>query len=160
MIFLISLQMAYAEGVSNTNTSNMGELVLKLNQYNLNTANSWFQPVVIRKKPGNYAFTVSGPVWFTKSSKKWPGAYLDSGGITGNVPFVYCKIYKSPYIKGGKILLGWVGIGVNGTLDTEVTFQTVNFGEVDHNTNIYPLSNEPKNLDVIFNKDKSYLEDI
>ncbi len=26
-IFLISLQMAYAEGVSNTNTSNMGELV-------------------------------------------------------------------------------------------------------------------------------------
>ena len=86
----------------------INDLTLRIDSHNLNTASSWFQPVVVRQVSGrSYAFTVAGPVYFTKESKKWPGAYLDSSSLPFYMPYI-CKEYRSPYIKGGKIGLGWI----------------------------------------------------
>ena len=156
--FILSVPGVYGNNTSGITPQVFDELKLQINYYNLYTANSWFQPVVIRKKPGNYAFTVAGPVYFTKSSKKWPGAYWDSSAITDPVPLVYCQVYRSPYIKGGHIGLLWVGIGANGEPNTEIRIQQVQFGETDKNTTSYPFNQEKyNNFTLKFNKNVSLL---
>ena len=40
------------------------------------TASSWFKPHIVRNTAGGtFAWTVSGTVWFSKASGKWPGYY-------------------------------------------------------------------------------------
>lgn len=91
-----------------TPTTYAGDLGLRVDTHNLNTVNSWFQPYVERKVTGrSYAWTVTGPVYFTKESGKWPGGYFDGGGLPWMVPVAAAKVYRSSYIKGAKLILGW-----------------------------------------------------
>ena len=113
----------------------INDLGLRIDNHNLNTASSWFQPVVVRQVSGrSYAFTVAGPVYFTKESKKWPGAYLDSSSLPFYMPSYICKEYRSPYIKGGKIGLGWIsldqaGTGLTTLPNNNIHYTTVEFGD-------------------------------
>ena len=111
------------------------DLGLRIDNHNLNSASSWFQPVVVRQISGrSYAFTVAGPVYFTKESKKWPGAYLDSSSLPFYMPSYICKEYRSPYIKGGRIGLGWIyldqaGTGLTTLHNGNIHYTTVEFGD-------------------------------
>jgi hypothetical protein len=50
--FILSVPGVYGNNTSGIIPQVFDELKLQINYYNLYTTNSWFQPVVIRKKPG------------------------------------------------------------------------------------------------------------
>jgi hypothetical protein len=120
-----------------------GDLALKIDTHNINTQSSWFQPCVIRKVVGrNYAWTVQGPVFFTKTSGKWPGWYDDSGALLWYMSAATCRSYKTPYIKGAKLGLLWAYIDPKvsgfkylneGINKSEIHTETYEFGNTSEN---------------------------
>lgn len=152
-----------------------GELNLRVDEHNLRTADSWIQPVILRQSAGDFGWTAAGPIWFTKSSGKWPGAYWESGAILNGMWVLPTAEYHSPYISGGKIVLVWrliVGIAeekstfnkANSDVD-EIGIVTVKFGEPNTNVTTTTVGNgknsllDVKNLNFAakYNQNKSFL---
>lgn len=119
---------------------------------NINTANSYIQPAITVRTLGYYAWTASGPVFFSHGNS--PGAYWDSGGIVPGSYIIYCKIYRSPWIKGGAILLAWAPLTLMGT-SNEVYIKKITFGDVSSTSDV--IGNKSVDVDFKFNRTHSVL---
>ncbi len=137
LVLLTMLCLTFVFCITTTSQIYAGDLALKNDVHDLNTINSWFQPCVIRNVAGrSYAWTVQGPVYFTKASGKWTGWYGDSGGLPWYMSATTCRSYGSPYIRGAKLWLLWVYIDprasgftyLDGINKSEIHNETYEFG--------------------------------
>lgn len=152
---LLSIPSIYATDFSEDNPVE-GKMSLSVNTGNLRTSSSWIQPVINVNNPDYYAWTVIGPVYFTKASGKWPGSYWESGGLIPRVKKYTCPVYRSPYIVNGALGLAWAYInpsdpeGVNGR---DIRIKKVSYGE--NNSDIVYFGEENKEFDIKFNLKQS-----
>ena len=113
---LLMLCLTMITGITSAAPTYAADMDLKFDYHDLHTKDSWFQPVIIRNVPGrNYAWTCYGSVYFDEDSRKTQQSYWDSGALLWYMPTHLCGIYKSPYIRGAKLQLGWIYIDPSGT---------------------------------------------
>jgi len=119
---------------------------LKIDSGGYYTASSWFTPRIVRNAPGgNFAWTVSGQVWYSKASKKWPSGYWESGGFTPPITELKLKTYRDPFICRTAIGLYAVSVAMNGETDIYANKLVLGEkGEVLKNSTLH-LQNNKKN---------------
>lgn len=97
-------------GLTFTEPTYAADLDLTFDYHDLNTINSWFQPWVQRRVPGqNFAWTAIGSVYYGSSGQPRTN-YWDSGALLWYNSACPCQKYKAAYISGAKIRLYWVTI--------------------------------------------------
>jgi hypothetical protein len=126
-------------GVITAKPAYAAELDLKFDTHDIGTANSWFQPVIIRNVPNrNYAWTCIGDVYYNDGKK--PSLYWDSGALLWYMPTHLCAIYKKPYISGSKIRLIWAYIDPTAK---SLKMEKLNASDMHEQT--YQFGDIPKN---------------
>ncbi len=137
-ILVAFLCLTILSGVLTVTPTYAAELDLKFDKHDIGTANSWFQPVIIRNVPGrSYAWTCIGDVYYNDGKK--PSTYWDSGALLWYMPTHLCAIYKRPYISGAKIRLIWAYID-----PTTRSYKMEKFNASDIHEQAYQFGDFPK----------------